>query len=378
MQGIHKTLCLIVIVLLVLVVCLQGCSSRYYEAALVLADIAAGDQPSRLKRIVDPPARYEVTYPFQEARGRGDLYRPARQAQAALLLVPGVAEAGKDDPRLVAFATTLARAGFAVLVPDLPNLRRLQVSAADAEELAAAFAWLVSDPELAPEGRAGMAAFSYATGPVLLAALDDQIRTKVQFILAVGGYYDLPRVLTFFTTGYFLHDGQWHYLRPNDYGKWVFVAGNVHRLKSPEDRRIFRDLAERKLADPSAPVEDLTESLGEEGRALMAFLDNDNPQRAEELLADLPEALIREVAALNLANKDLTNLYARLILIHGLGDPLIPYVESVDLAAAVAEDRVRLFLVRGLNHVDMEPGLPDRWRLWRAVTLLLQARDGRF
>ncbi len=378
MKSMKVTACFIVFLLLVLAVFLQGCSSRYYEAALVLADIAAGDQPSRLKRTVDPPARYEVTYPFQEAWGRGDLYRPARQTRAALLLVPGVAEAGKDDPRLVAFATTLARAGFVVLVPDLPNLRRLQVSAADAEELTAAFTWLVTDEERAPDGRAGMAAFSYAAGPVLLAALDEQIRTDVQFILSVGGYYDLPRVLTFFTTGYFRHGEQWHYLRPNDYGKWVFVAGNVHRLKNPEDRHIFRRLAERKLADPAASAEDLTEALGSEGRALMAFLDNSDPQRAKELLEELPEALSTEVAALNLANKDLTDLAARLILVHGLGDPLIPYVESVDLAAAVPEEQVRLFLVRGLNHVDVEPGLPDRWRLWRAVSLLLAARDGRF
>src|SRR3970282_281862 len=46
------------------------------------------------------------------------------------------APAAKDDPRLVAFATTLARARFLVLVPDVAGLRQLRVRAADAREIA--------------------------------------------------------------------------------------------------------------------------------------------------------------------------------------------------------------------------------------------------
>lgn len=351
---------------------------RGYEAALVLADIAAGDRPSRLKRITGDPQRQAVRYRSAEHSGQGDLYRPADQIVAALLLIPGVAETGKDDPRLIAFATTLARAGFAVLVPDLPNLRRLQVSPADVRQVTAAFAWLVADPQLAPQGRAGMAAFSYAAGPALLAALDESIRPRVRFVFAVGAYYDLPQVLTFFTTGYYRQEEHWQYLQPNDYGKWAFVASNIQRLTDAEDRRRFALLARRKLADPAAPVADLLDGLGAEGRALYAFVTNRDPERVAQLLAALPKAIGADIAALNLADKDLSRLSARLILVHGLQDRMIPYVESVALAGAVAAGQARLFLVQGLDHVDVAPELPDRWRLWRAVTLLLAARDGRF
>ena len=355
-----------------------GCHpGRSYEAALVLADIAAGDRPSRLKRVVPAPQRMAVRYQTDDQPRQGDLYLPATETRAALLLIPGVAEGGKDDPRLVAFATTLARAGFAVMVPDLPNLRKLQVSPSDVDEVVAAFAWLIADPARAPQGRAGMAAFSYAAGPALLAALDERVRQQVRFVFAVGGYYDLPQVLTFFTTGYFRLDEGWQYLQPNDYGKWAFVGSNIHRLTDAEDRRIFRVLTWRKLADPAAPAADLLQGLGPEGRALYAFVTNRDPQRAAQLLAALPEAIRADVAALNLADKDLSHLAAQLILVHGLTDRMIPYVESVALAEAVAEGQARLFLVQGLEHVDVAPELPDRWRLWRAVALLLAARDGK-
>ncbi len=375
-----KQISLMVVVLLSAWLLLAaGCSSpwRSYEAALVLADIAAGDGPSRLKRTTDEPQRTTIRYPTGNRLGQGDLYRPATEIKAALLLIPGVAETGKDDPRLVAFAATLARAGFAVLVPDLFRLRQLQVSPEDVREVADAFAWLAADPKLSPQGRAGMAAFSYAAGPVLLAARQQSIRERVRFIFVVGGYYDLPQVLTFFTTGYYRHRQQWHYLRPNDYGKWAFVAANLNHLKETKDRRLLRQMAERKQLDPALPVADLAAGLGQEGRALYALIDNRDPQRVPALLAALPATVRSNLQSLDLADKDWSHLAARVILVHGLDDPMIPFPQSIALAEALPKESVRLFLVRGLAHVDVAPGLPDRWRLWRAIRTLLEARDGK-
>ena len=355
-----------------------GCHPwRSYESALVLIDIAAGDGPSRLKHTTRKPQRITVRYRSEGQQGQGDLYRPAAEIRAGLLLVPGVAETGKDDPRLVAFATTLARAGFAVLVPDLPNLRQLRVSPDDVGQLVDAFAWLVANPQLAPQGRAGMAAFSYAAGPTLLASLDTAICQRVQFVFAVGAYYDLNRVLTFCTTGYYRQNGRWHYLQPNEYGTWAFVASNVHRLSNAKDRALFQQMTRRKLTDLTASTADLAAGLGKEGQALHALISNRDPRRVELLLKALPVAIRQDIAALNLAGADLSRLSAQLILVHGLNDRMIPYVESVALAKAVPKGQSHLFLVKGLEHVDMAPELPDRWRLWRAVSLLLSARDGK-
>lgn len=378
-MGKHAKFTVFALLAVWLMLAVSGCHPwRSYEAALALSDIAAGDGPSRLKRTTQDPQRIAVRYRTDGRQRQGDLYRPVTGIRAALLLVPGVAETGKDDPRLIAFATTLARIGFAVLVPDLPGLRQLQVSPADVGELADAFAWLAANPQLAPRGRAGMAAFSYAAGPTLLAALDESVRDRVRFIFVVGGYYDLPQVLTFFTTGYYRYQQQWHYLRPNDYGKWAFVAANLQRLEEANDRRLLRQMAERKQLDPAAPVADLAAGLGEEGRTLYAFINNRDPQRTPALLAALPAAVRSDLRSLDLADKDWSSLAARVILVHGLEDPMIPYPQSIALAKALPKGGAKLFLVRGLVHVDVAPGLPDRWRLWRAIKELLAARDGKF
>jgi pimeloyl-ACP methyl ester carboxylesterase len=294
---------------------------------------------------------------------------------AAIVLVPGAARGGKDDARLVNLATTLARVRFTVLVPDLPSLRALRVNSGNTQEVKAAFTWLRSRSELAPDGKAGLGGISYAAGPVVLAALEPEIRDRVRFILAIGGYHDLVRALTFFTTGFFQKDGQWCYLGASEHGKWVFTLSMVDRLSDPHDRQILRTMAERKIADVNADVAELATQLGTEGQSAFAFITNQDPERAPTLLRRLPENVLRDIEALNLARRDLSKLKARLILVHGYDDNLIPYTESVYLARALPRKQVRLSLVRGLFHVDVEPSLPDKVGLLRVVYSLLRERD---
>lgn len=368
-QGIFWTALLLGLTLL------SGCAvQRGYEAALVLADIAAGNRPSRLKECT--PEAERIGFPLVTAARTfaADLYLPGERSRATVLLIPGAAEEGKDDPRLVAFATTLARARFIVLVPDFPSLRDLRVNSGNIGEVSDVFSWLVARRALAPRRRAGIIAFSYAVGPVVLAAMHPSIRDRVRFILAVGGYYNLPQVLTFFTTGYFQKDGRWRHRTPNAYGKWVFVRGNVGRLSDPRDRKILRAMADRKIRDLAAPLKDLAEKLGPEGRRVYAFIANTDRKRASTLMAALPEPILRQIEALNLANKNLHELHARMILVHGIDDDIIPSPQSIALAKALRKGQARLFLANGLNHMDVEPGFFDKWRLWRAVDALLAER----
>lgn len=352
-----------------------GCSPvRNYHAALVLADIAARDNPSHWKRVTPPPVRSLYHYKVDNRSYKADLYLSGEDALAGLLLIPGAAEAGKDDARLVAFAESLARARFNILVPDLDSLRKLQVGPANVRELIDAFSEL-DNSRFSPTGRTGIFAFSYAAGPAVLAAIDPEIQDNVDFIFAVGGYHDLNRVLVFFTTGHFSDEGQDRHLTPNAYGKWVFVLSNLERLSNVNDRERFKEMFERKKENLEAPLSDLASELSAEGRALYRFITNKDPGQAEMLMTKLPEGIRDDIVALDLANKDLKQLSSKLILVHGYDDPIIPYTESKALAQALPKGQAQLYLVDGLAHVDLEPGIIGKYRLWRAISSLLAERD---
>ena len=352
-----------------------ACSAHDHDALLVLEDLAAGDGPSRLKAASPQPQKIAISYQVEGRRYRGDVYVPAQPSLARIVLIPGALAGGKDDPRLVSFAMTLARIRFAVLVPDLAALRALQIGAEDVQNVRDAFAYFVSETTWAPHTPTGFGAFSYAVGPTILAALQPGIRDSVDFVLAVGGYHDLHQVITFFTTGYLDDAGTWRHLEPNAYGKWVFVHANLDRLSDPGDRETLRRMATRRMADRAAPISDLAEALGPEGQTLYQLLDNTDPLRTPELIARLPQSIRADIDALNLANKPLEQLRARLILVHGRDDNIIPYSESAALARRVPADRVALYIVDELTHVDVQPGLLQSWRLWRAVKALLHSRQ---
>ncbi|HEY5598906.1 MAG TPA: hypothetical protein VIK47_08895 [Kiloniellales bacterium] len=341
--------------------------------------MAAGGGPSHLQTITPPPSRAAIAYRIDGRDHGGDLYRPGDEPLAALVLVPGAVPEGKDDPRLVAFAHTLARARFIVLVPEIANLRALRLRPTDVEHIADAARYLIEARQAGRvSGPIGLAAISYAAGPAILAALRPEVRDDIRFLVAVGGYYDIEAVITFFTTGGYREgpDQRWRRGTPNAYGKWLFVRANAERLDDPRDRVLLALMAERKLRDLDAGTADLTGKLGPEGRSVQALLANTDPQAVPALIAALPPAIRTDMAALDVRRPDLSTLAARLILIHGRDDAIIPYTESLALAAAAPPRRASLYLVDNLAHVKLGPGgILDGLRLWRAVYCLLEERD---
>ncbi len=361
-----------VLSLLVLLGCAPGTA---IESVLVLQDIQAGEGASLLKRWTRAPERRQVAYAIDGRARQGDLYQPADTARAALVLVPGAARAGRDDPRLVALAATFARVGFIVLVPDIESLRRLQIRAGDADEIADAIRFVAEGP--GADRAVGIAAISYAVGPTIIAVSRPTIRERVAFVLGVGGYYDAVSTLTYVTTGAYRLPGEtgWRRQTPNAYGKWVFVSSNAERLGDPEDRARLSAIASRRMLDEAADVADLLIDMGREGRTVYDLASNTDPDRVEALVAALPQAIREEVDALSLANIDLSGITARIVLLHGRNDRIIPYSESHALAAAFSHERVDEFVIEDLQHVDLGPaGWFDTVRLWRALYIVLMER----
>jgi fermentation-respiration switch protein FrsA (DUF1100 family) len=344
-----------------------------------MADVAAGEGPSALKDGTPAPSRRSIGYRVEARHYEADLYEPGLGALAggALVLVPGVSPQGRDDARLVAFANSMARARFVVLVPELSGLRRLKVGPSDIVAIADAVRQLAAITQ-AGEGGAtlGLVAFSYAAGPALLAALEADVGQALGFLLLVGGYHSVEALATFVTTGHFRASPRepWQQRAANPRGKWVFLLSNVDRVEDEGDRATLREIGERKFDDPEVDVSALSERLGAEGRAIEAYLNNVEPARVPALIEDMPAGIRADMGALDPSKRDLSGLLPRLYLVHGQDDAVIPYTESEALAKAVSD--AILFKVDRLAHVDLGPGgWLDALTLWRAAYLLLGERS---
>jgi pimeloyl-ACP methyl ester carboxylesterase len=383
---------LLILVLTLAVLAVTPWGSRVIAAGRLLADMGMGSATASGTQADGRDiaenrgiSRRSISFGYEGRSYEADIYETdevTSPPRAALVLVPGLAPRGKEDPRLVDLAVAMARARFTVLVPNLPSLMEQRVSADNVRQIADAIGsainggWWYSEPQQIP---VGVAAISYAVGPALLATTEPDIRGHVDFAIAVGGYYDVDAVLTYFTTGFYRGhpDGAWIKGDPNIYGKWLFVRANAGRILTLRDRILLTAIAGRKMDNPEANIGDLVPKLGDEGLSVMRLLENDDPDKAPELIAGLPPPLLTDLRALDLKHHDLTGLPPKVMLLHGRDDPIIPVGQSEQLAEILPPGTAHLFIVDNLGHADLAPGQwGDILILGKAAYELLSWRDG--
>jgi len=354
--------------------------------ALALFDLRRALREGLLSWVTHTPEFRRIVVPTRRSELSADLYLPRSTGRhGALLLVPGFAELGKDDPRLVWLAQLLARIGFIVLAPDFLGLRSLRAREADVDDMVDGFRYLT---RLSPGNRpdhAGFVGFSYGAGPTIIAAADPAIAAQVGFVVSFGGYYDLVDAIRFVTTGHFAWQGYRGQISPSPHARGRFLLANLDLLQDERDRESLaaaaRGLAEGDWKAGAVQSAELTP----EGAALYALLMNTKPERVESLIAQLDQRIQERIAFLS-PSRVIQRLQAHLVIIHGLRDDFIPYTESLRLAAAAPmQDRVHLALTRFLTHVDViEPPLRSRvfplafarevWAVARVVRFLVAQR----
>jgi pimeloyl-ACP methyl ester carboxylesterase len=369
-----------------LVVCtvLSACITPDFgdsEAGLALEDLASGLTPSRLAAQTPRPSHESISFTIRNKERAADLYLPPQGARAGIVLIPGVVARGRRDARVIAVATTLARLDFTVLVPDMPGLRRSRMRSSDVQEVADAFKWLASRPALAPPGHVGIAGFSYGAGPVLLAALQPDIRDGVNFVLAVGGYYSLENVVTFLTTGYYrtvkragTATSEMGRRLPHPYSEAAFIRSNLYLLDRSADRDFFGDYVAYVTGNRVDENEPVPAYLAPDAQAFYDLITNHRPAQIPNLLDKLSVRMRTELQGISPAAHDLSRLQADVILLHRRGDNMIPYTESIALADTLPQSQVQLFLIDGLAHVDFRPKAHDVPQLLGAIEALLAKR----
>ena len=295
-----------------------------------------------------------------------DLWHPGGRLHGpwpGLVLVHGLTPDGKRDPRLRATATLLARAGFAVAVPDLPALRAQHLRPDDADVIRDTIGRLAASPSVHHEP-VTLIAVSVGLGPAALALEERALRTRVGLVVALGGYAEARELVRYFTTGAYVFDGTSGRRAVDPALAGSFLARNLDLVPDARDRAIVEDaLHGRPVASDAGP----------DARAVLALLRNRDPGRVDVLLDALPPRT-RDLLETMSPARHLQRSGARLVLVHGREDPAIPFTESLRLAAAVP-NRSRVVLVDLIGHVEGQAStrrqLLDFARLWSVCYELL-------
>ena len=340
-------------------------AGAHVRAASLLNRFSAPDDPGLIARMDSHEVTeraFTVRTPRGEARAR--LYVPEGASGApGIVLAHGIHHLGIDEPRLLRFARTIAKAGVVVLTPELAELCDYHVDPGTMETIGFAARALKHEIGRPNVGVMGM---SFAGGLALLGAADPRFAPDIGYVVAIGAHDDLERVSRFFATGR-IEDPEGHAspLKPHEYGPLVLVYDHADRFFSREDVAPAKEVLRLWLWEKRKEARAALPPLSAEGREkLERLLDGKIETIGEELTREIDRD--REEAARVSPHGHLGDLRVPVFLLHGAGDTVIPATETKWLAADAPHALVRDVLISpAVVHVelDAEPSIAETWAL---------------
>jgi len=277
----------------------------------------------------------------------------------ALLFVNGTTPEGRELPEVQNLARGLARAGYFVVVPDLPGLRTDEITEeTTSSTLKAALA--TADHPDARDGRVGLIGVSTGATLALLAAEDPEVGERVSVVAGMAPYTDIRTVLNIASTGYYKEGESYAPYEADPFLSYAIARSLVAALPSGEDRDKLRaelEEVDRRDLDPLAGLRARsTDDLGPEGRSVVELLANEEEERFDELYAALPPEIRAGMDRLSpLAGTE--QLVAPVELASGPKDKYFPVSESFALSRIAPRQRVTV--TEALGHSYLDPSLDD-------------------
>ncbi len=344
-------------------------TKAYLQAAAVLNQLNGHSVPALLKPVAAMPlTTRNLTIPSSAGALSARLYAPANRFNApGLVLVPGIHYLGIDEPRLTAFARSLASCGLHVLTPELPDSRDYRIVPGDVQAIGDSVQWLRS----VTGHRVALMGLSFSGGLTLMASADPHYSNDVSLVFAVGAHDDLYRVAMFYVTGADpLPDGNVERETPNNYGPWILEYEHLEDFVPPADMEAIRAAFRARLYNNAELERQLTAKLTPAQKAEYARILDIAHQAWP--LSDSNKKHAAEMAAVS-PHGHLAGLHAPVYLLHGRGDNLIPFAEAEWLAKDLPRGTLKELLVSPLiGHVTTDNRKAGLWEQWRLLHILAQ------
>jgi pimeloyl-ACP methyl ester carboxylesterase len=295
----------------------------------------------------------------------GDLYSPGQQAPA-IVLIPGAAPGGKDDPRVIRVARALARAERVVFVPTL-ELAERRLVAEDIDRIARSAAAL-ADHELV-RGRVVLFGFSYGGSFGLVAAADPRLDGRLAQVAVFGAYFDLIGVVQAVTTGVSLVDGRRIPWEGHPLAQAILRSRAITLAPDKEQNALLAALDGGSADGLSPPA-----------RAIYDLLVNEDPARTFDLAGRLSRPA-RDLLARFSPSSVADRIDVPVVAMHSTDDPAVPFGEALRLERGIPG--TRLVSVEVFRHVDFSASSPaawlqasdDLWNAWRFTSWILSTQE---
>jgi len=287
--------------------------------------------------------------------------RPAGEGPwPTIFLVNGTVHAGRRLPEVRNLAEGFARAGYLVVVPDLPGLTEDRITPQTADA-ATRVAREISARPGTEGGKVALVGVSTGATLALLAAEEPALRGKVSLVAGVAPYSNIKTVLNVATTGHYRRSGgELVRYEATSFLSYVVAHSLIATLPPGEGRRTLSAELETAGRESPHPLSGLrsrqTDDLGPDASSVVRLLANRDPERFDALYAALPDETRHDLEELSpLAGKGRIRVPVELAT--GPHDKYFPPSQSYWLERIAPERRVTV--TGALDHAKLNFSLGD-------------------
>jgi hypothetical protein len=297
-----------------------------------------------LAMVTPEPVQEQQTFSYLGGTVDMQFFAPAAGGQhPAVVLLLGAGDLPRSD-LAVHFAEALARLGVVVAVPESSGMLAEHLSFDEVDAIRASVNAVDARADVDPS-RVGIVGLSASGGLGIVAAAQPDLRDAVRLVNSFGSYNDASELLV---------DVASHSIE---------VDGSVFDWQ-PAERTV--DVVSNALVDAGVDDDDRAELLAMPTR-----------ERAKQICAGFSPEVADRFARIS-PSSYLSQLHARLYLMHDVDDPFIPFTESRHLVAAAPPGVVARYTEFSIfehvipeRPVPWQTFLPDVWRLfWHIHSVL--------
>jgi pimeloyl-ACP methyl ester carboxylesterase len=277
----------------------------------------------------------------------------------AILFVNGTVPEGRNYPEVQNLARGLARAGYLVVVPDLPGLTNDEITPQTVSSTVETARAVANHPDTR-DGRVGLVGVSTGATLSLLAAEDPEVGERASVVAGIAPYADIRSVLNIATTDHYRDGEEFAPYDADPFLSYVIARSMLAVLPPGEDREVLRaelEEVDRLDPDPLSWLRDRpTGDLSPEARNVVGLLANEDPERFDGLYAALSPEIRAEMESLSPLHGS-EQIVAPVELVSGSRDKYFPVSESFAVGRIAADHRV--VVSEAIDHSEVNFSLRD-------------------
>lgn len=276
-----------------------------------------------------------------------DIYRPSDEKKHPSAIF---AEYGLDpeSEAVSNFAKSLARSGFAVLVPVNQDFEDISLKVEHAQNFIDSFEFM-SKKSYVDQGKMGFVGICAAGSLSLIAAGNDQIANRVKFVVALSPYYDGHSIYSEVYTKSFNENGKVYNWNPNLTTLKALEGVLINSLPDNE-REVLSGVMYN--GEPLSELDNLTEA-----RNVYDFMRNTNSENFAQSFDELPLESKETVVELS-PSHDIQKVKGKVFIIFDNRDNFIPNIESRELARNLPAAQKEVVFIDLLEHSQLTRNLP--------------------